>query len=136
MQITTDVIHGFLGETKEYFEATINSIKEYKFPHVHISQFYPRPGTPATRMIKFPTSEVKKRSRELTKNFESFTPYVGMEGRIERVRITDSVADGIHLVRHAKSYVQVLIMAPDSMLGTSIEGKLHQLEDGLFLGIY
>lgn len=124
MQIATDVICGFPGETKEDFEATIDLIKEYKFPHVHISQFYPRPGTPAARMKKVPTSEVKKRSRELTNIFESFTPYVGMEGRIERVWITDSAADGIHLVGHTKSYVQVLIMAPDSMLGTSVEVKI------------
>jgi len=124
MQIATDVICGFPGETNEDFEATINLIKEYKFPHVHISQFYPRPGTPAARMRKVPTSEVKKRSRELTNIFESFTPYVGMEGRIERVWITDTAADGIHLVGHTKSYVQVLIMAPDSMLGTSVEVKI------------
>lgn len=124
MQIATDVICGFPGETNEDFEATINLIKEYKFPHVHISQFYPRPGTPAARMRKVPTSEVKKRSRELTNIFESFTPYVGMEGRIERVWITDTAADGIHLVGHTKSYVQVLIMAPDSMLGTSVDVKI------------
>jgi len=124
MQIATDVICGFPGETNEDFEATINLIKEYKFPHVHISQFYPRPGTPAARMRKVPTSEVKRRSRELTNIFESFTPYVGMEGRIERVWITDTAADGIHLVGHTKSYVQVLIMAPDSMLGTSVEVKI------------
>lgn len=33
-----------LGETDEDFNQTVNLIKEYKFPQVHISQFYPRPG--------------------------------------------------------------------------------------------
>lgn len=134
MQIATDVICGFPGETNEDFEATINLIKEYKFPHVHISQFYPRPGTPAARMRKVPTSEVKKRSRELTNIFESFTPYVGMEGQIERVWITDTAADGIHLVGHTKSYVQVLIMAPDSMLGTSVDVKITSVGRWSVLG--
>ncbi|KAE8668489.1 Threonylcarbamoyladenosine tRNA methylthiotransferase [Hibiscus syriacus] len=43
MQIATDIICGFPGETDEDFAQTVNLIKEYKFPQVHISQFYPRP---------------------------------------------------------------------------------------------
>ncbi|KAJ6794506.1 threonylcarbamoyladenosine tRNA methylthiotransferase [Iris pallida] len=55
MQIATDIICGFPGETVKDFEQTIGLIKENKFSRVHISQFYPRPdhsGTPATRMKK------------------------------------------------------------------------------------
>lgn len=55
-------------------------------------------GTPAARMKKVPSNVVKNRSRELTSIFESFTPYAGMEGRIERIWITEVAADGIHLV--------------------------------------
>lgn len=33
------------GETEDDFEETIKLIEEYKFSQVHISQFYPRPGT-------------------------------------------------------------------------------------------
>ncbi|XP_077247576.1 methylthiotransferase [Tasmannia lanceolata] len=124
MQIATDIICGFPGETDEDFAETIRLIKEYKFPHVHISQFYPRPGTPAARMKKVPSTEVKKRSRELTSVFESFTPYQGMEGLIERIWITEIAADGIHLVGHTKGYVQVLVIAPESMLGTSTDVKI------------
>lgn len=50
-------------------------------------------------MKKVPSNIVKKRSRELTTVFESFTPYVGMEGKIERIWITDVATDGNHLVR-------------------------------------
>ena len=49
-------------------------------------------------MKKVPSAIVKKRSRQLTAVFESFTPYNGMEGLIERVWITDVAAAGIHLV--------------------------------------
>ncbi|KAI3464344.1 hypothetical protein Pfo_021007 [Paulownia fortunei] len=115
MQIATDIICGFPGETDEDFEQTVNLIKEYKFPQVHISQFYPRPGTPAARMKKVPSNVVKKRSRELTTVFESFTPYVGMEGKIERIWITEVATDGSHLV---------LVVGPESMLGTSAMAKI------------
>jgi threonylcarbamoyladenosine tRNA methylthiotransferase CDKAL1 len=49
-------------------------------------------------MKRVPTAEVKNRSRELTSLFESFNPYSGMEGRMERVWITDVASDRIHLV--------------------------------------
>ncbi|KAJ4842050.1 hypothetical protein Tsubulata_037966 [Turnera subulata] len=124
MQIATDIICGFPGETDEDFAQTVSLIEEYKFAQVHISQFYPRPGTPAARMKKVPSNVVKKRSRELTSVFEAFTPYSGMEGRVERIWITDIATDGIHLVGHTKSYVQVLIVAPESMLGTSAMARI------------
>uniref|UniRef100_A0A0A9EX89 Threonylcarbamoyladenosine tRNA methylthiotransferase n=1 Tax=Arundo donax TaxID=35708 RepID=A0A0A9EX89_ARUDO len=124
MQIATDIICGFPGETDEDFAQTVNLIKEYQLPQVHISQFYPRPGTPAARMKKVPSNDVKKRSRELTSVFESFAPYQGMEGKVERIWITEIATDGVHLVGHTKGYIQVLVIAPDSMLGTSADVKI------------
>ncbi|KAL9382451.1 hypothetical protein Peur_025486 [Populus x canadensis] len=47
------------------------------------------PGTPAARMKKVPSNVVKQQSRELTSIFEAFIPYNGMEGRMERIWITD-----------------------------------------------
>ncbi|KAJ6757888.1 RADICAL SAM PROTEINS [Salix koriyanagi] len=124
IQIATDIICGFPGETDKDFSQTVSLIKAYKFAQVHISQFYPRPGTPAARMKKVPSNIVKQRSRELTSVFEAFTPYNGMEGRVERIWITDIATDGIHLVGHTKAYVQVLIVAQESMLGTSAIVKI------------
>ncbi|KAL5715744.1 tRNA (N(6)-L-threonylcarbamoyladenosine(37)-C(2))-methylthiotransferase [Ranunculus cassubicifolius] len=124
MQIATDIICGFPGETEEDFAETLNLIKEYQFPHVHISQFYPRPGTPAARMKKVRSNVVKNRSRVLTTLFESFTPYQGMEGQIETIWITEYAADEIHLVGHTKGYIQVLVIGPETMLGTSTQVKI------------
>ncbi|KAF9670608.1 hypothetical protein SADUNF_Sadunf13G0086600 [Salix dunnii] len=124
IQIATDIICGFPGETDIDFSQTVSLIKAYKFAQVHISQFYPRPGTPAARMKKVPSNIVKQRSRELTSVFEAFTPYNGMEGRVERIWITDIATDGVHLVGHTKAYVQVLIVAQETMLGTSAIVKI------------
>ncbi|XP_078434444.1 methylthiotransferase [Wolffia australiana] len=124
MQIATDVICGFPGEADEDFAQTLDLIKEYKFPQVHISQFYPRPGTPAARMKKVPSTVVKARSRELTSMFESFSPYQDLQGRVERIWITEVASDGVHLVGHTKGYVQVLVIAPANKLGTSAEARI------------
>jgi threonylcarbamoyladenosine tRNA methylthiotransferase CDKAL1 len=124
MQIATDIICGFPGETDEDFSQTVELIKDYKFPQVHISQFYPRPGTPAAKMKKVQSKIVKQRSRELTSVFEAFAPYTGMECREERIWITEVATDGIHLVGHTKGYVQVLVTGPESMLGTSAMARI------------
>ncbi|XWS24777.1 hypothetical protein CRYUN_Cryun27aG0013400 [Craigia yunnanensis] len=112
------------GETDEDFAQTVNLIKEYKFPQVHMSQFFPRPGTPAARMKKVSSTIVKNRSCELTSVFEVFTPYNGMEDRVERIWITEIATGGIHLVGHTKGYVQVLVVALESMLDTSAIVKI------------
>eukprot|EP00250_Pteridium_aquilinum_P020303 c24777_g1_i2 orf=129-1994(+) len=124
MQIATDVICGFPGETEDDFEETMKLVEEYKLSQVHISQFYPRPGTPAARMKRVPTGEVKKRSRKLTSLFESFSPYQDMEGKVVRVWVTDVAADGIHLVGHTKSYIQVLLPSAQNLLGSSVDVRV------------
>eukprot|EP01015_Nassula_variabilis_P025879 TRINITY_DN5105_c0_g1_i8.p1 TRINITY_DN5105_c0_g1~~TRINITY_DN5105_c0_g1_i8.p1 ORF type:complete len:242 (+),score=65.24 TRINITY_DN5105_c0_g1_i8:66-791(+) len=75
MTIATDIICGFPGETKEQFDDTLRLIEKYKLPVVNISQFYPRPGTPAAKMKRVDTKEVKQRSKALTQLFESYRCY-------------------------------------------------------------
>lgn len=67
-------------------------------------QFYPRPGTPAAKMRRVPTSVVKDRSRRLTRLFESFDPYRGMEGQIYKVRK--------HATPHSASHTRMPEAAP------------------------
>ncbi|CAI5987570.1 unnamed protein product [Closterium sp. NIES-64] len=123
LEIATDIICGFPGETAADFEQTLDLIRKYKFAQVHISQFYPRPGTPAARMPKVPSGEVKQRSRALTALIESFTPYTNLLGTTQRVWITDVAADKTKLVGHTDSYVQVLVPPDDVALDKLPGGK-------------
>lgn len=50
LNITTDVIVGFPGETDEEFEASFDFIERMEFSHLHIFRFSPREGTVAARM--------------------------------------------------------------------------------------
>ena len=56
-------------------------IGDYKLAIVNISQFYPRPGTPAAKMKQLSGSIKKDRSRRLTKLFYSFDPYRDLLGK-------------------------------------------------------
>ena len=111
--IATDIICGFPGEDDYDHQQTMKLIQDLQFPVLHISQFYPRPGTPAARMERIPTQIVKSRSREVTKLFESYTCYEKYVGTIQRVWITEQVDDSERLgdcwVAHDIYYHQVLI---------------------------
>ncbi|TPX69046.1 hypothetical protein SpCBS45565_g02642 [Spizellomyces sp. 'palustris'] len=125
--IATDVICGFPTETAEDFEATLELVREYKFPVVHISQFYPRPGTPAARLPRLATEEVKRRSRELTRLFESYTTYSHLLDTIQRVLITERSGDGKHYVGHTKSYQQVLVPLQEGLMGRVVSVHVTQV---------
>lgn len=62
--ITTDIIVGFPGETREQFENTLKLFKEVKFDMAYIAQYSPRPGTAAAKLEDGVSKEEKKRREE------------------------------------------------------------------------
>ena len=50
VSLTTDVIVGFPGETKEEFETTYQFLKNIKFYKMHIFKYSARKGTKAANM--------------------------------------------------------------------------------------
>ncbi len=69
--ITTDIIVGFPGETRQQFENTVKLFRAVKFDMAYIARYSPRPGTAAFKMENNVSSaEKKKREEELTKILE------------------------------------------------------------------
>ena len=123
MTIATDIICGFPTETESDFERTMTLVGDYRLAITNISQFYPRPGTPAAKMKRINTQVVKNRSRRLTKLFESFTPYTDLVGKRMKVWFcTEDGQDGDGQkcsIGHNKSYVKVLVPFDASFPGRS-----------------
>ena len=68
INLTTDVIVGFPGETEADFKATCDIVKDTGFSHVHIFRYSPRPGTKAFEMDNNVAEQIKsKRSKILLK---------------------------------------------------------------------
>jgi threonylcarbamoyladenosine tRNA methylthiotransferase CDKAL1 len=59
-------------------------VGRHNFPSLFINQFFPRPGTPAARLKRVPTQEVKQRTRRLTDYFHSYSPYQARLGKVYR----------------------------------------------------
>jgi len=68
INLSTDVIVGFPGETKEQFENTAKLFKEIKFNIAYISKYSPRPGTVAFKMNDNVPFKEKERRWEILNN--------------------------------------------------------------------
>jgi len=71
INLSTDVIVGFSGETKKQFENTVKLFKEIKFNMAYIAKYSPRPGTVAFQMEdNVPLKEKKRREKILREIIE------------------------------------------------------------------
>lgn len=71
INLSTDVIVGFPGETKKQFENTVKLFKEMKFNMAYIAKYSPRPGTAAFQMEdNVPLKEKKRREKILREIIE------------------------------------------------------------------
>lgn len=127
--LATDIICGFPSETKEQFEETLSLIDDFKFPVINISQFYPRPGTVAAKWKRVDTKEVKRRSTETAKLFNSYPNYEHLSGTIQRVWVHDNKDEGKSpgedfMIAHTKAYAKVLLRRDASLLGKQILVKI------------
>jgi len=66
VNLTTDIIVGFPGETREEFEETYDFLREIKFYKMHVFKYSPREGTPASKMPNQVDGKIKEeRSQKL-----------------------------------------------------------------------
>jgi tRNA-2-methylthio-N6-dimethylallyladenosine synthase len=68
LTLSTDIIVGFPGETREDFDATLSLVREVGFVSLFGFKFSPRPGTPALKLADDVPEEEK--SERLTELFE------------------------------------------------------------------
>lgn len=70
VSISTDIIVGFPGETKQDFQKTIKLLEWLKPEVLNLTKFYERPGIEANKIEpKVPWEEIKRRSRIITEKF-------------------------------------------------------------------
>lgn len=126
MTVATDIICGFPYETDEDFQCTFDLVEKNRFPIMHTTQFYPRPNTPAARMPKVNSKDVKSRTRKLTALFESFEDsFKHLVGTTQKVWLTGEMAkDKVHLIGHTKGYVQVLLPNDPHFIGKSADARI------------
>lgn len=122
--IITDIIAGFPTETAQDFQETMDLVEKYKFPSLFINQFFPRPGTPAAKMKRIPTQEVKERTKQITELFRSYHPYSERLGQTYTVLCTETSHDGNYYVAHNQFYEQILVPKRSELMGKMFQVKI------------
>ena len=89
LNIATDIIVGFPGETEEDFNHTIEVLEEIKPDKTHVARYTIRPFTPAAKMKQVQESIKKKRSKKVTEIANKLAMERNLKhvGEIEKVLI-------------------------------------------------
>ncbi len=129
MNVTTDVIVGFPGESDEQFEECIETIKKAGFTKIHVFPYSDREGTKASYMSnKIPGNVKKERvkkllgiSRELEEEY--MQKHIGQE-----VSFIPEVYDDGYLVGHTSNYLMIKAKGDRSFLGNEVIVKISKVE--------
>ncbi|MCI8616693.1 MAG: tRNA (N(6)-L-threonylcarbamoyladenosine(37)-C(2))-methylthiotransferase MtaB [Clostridia bacterium] len=108
VNLTTDIIVGFPGETEEEFSKTFEFLKRVKFYKMHVFKYSPRKGTKAAVMENQVSGNIKEeRSKRLielsNKNeIEYNNKYIGKEVEV----LFEEKKDGIYK-GHTQNYIMI-----------------------------
>lgn len=130
--ITTDIIVGFPGETKESFEKTMEVVKEIAFSKVHVFPYSAREGTPAYEMEQINGNIIKDYSKRLRVLNEGLMlnyqeKFIGETKEVlveeERDHQTDL------LTGYTDNYLKVLLEGSDELKNELVNVKLEESVD-------
>jgi len=126
ISLTSDVIVGFPGETREQFEETLSLIKEVKFTSLYTFIFSPRKGTPAEKMEDGITAKEKsERLQELLALQEQIAAQrcAAAVGSVEKT-LVESASDEGRLSCRTSGGVIVDVAGDDENIGKFRDVKI------------
>jgi len=125
LTLSTDVICGFPGESRDAFEQTKKLVREIQPDIVNVSKFFSRPRTPAEKMVSLPPKEVKMRSREVAElsrriSFERNRAWMGWEGTV----LFDEKGKGESWMGRNFAYKPIVVKGSESLVGTFVQVRV------------
>ncbi|MFC1486190.1 tRNA (N(6)-L-threonylcarbamoyladenosine(37)-C(2))-methylthiotransferase [Thermoproteota archaeon] len=125
LTLSTDVICGFPGESREAFELTKKLVAEVQPDVINVSKFFSRPRTPAQKLSPIAPKELNRRSRELAElsrmiSFEKNRAWIGWEGPV----LFDEPGKGESWMGRNFAYKPVVINAGESLLGRFVQVRV------------
>ena len=135
VNLTTDIIVGFPGETEEEFKTTYNFLKEINFYKMHIFKYSPRKGTKADLMPNQIDGTIKeKRSQKLIElsNKNEIEFMKNCIGKTIEVLFEEEKEDG-YIEGHTTNYVVIETKGKD-LENTIKKVRVEKLEGNLLKG--
>lgn len=136
IDLTSDVIVGFPGETYEDFKQTLSLIREVEFTSLFTFIYSPRVGTPAAGLDD-PVSHAQKAEwmGELLKTQEEISARrtASMVGKTYRVLIEEQAREGI-LNARTHGGVVVEVEGDQGLIGSFREAEITQARNFILRG--
>lgn len=121
--LSTDVIVGFPGESREDFAKTLKLVEKIKPEILNISKFWPMPGTKAA-MLKKQVSDIEKKTRAIALMrlhnqicIEANKKYVGQKLRV----LVDARGFGNSWLARTENYKLVVVKSKENLLGKFVD---------------
>ncbi len=137
VNVTTDVIVGFPGETEEDFAFTLSLIDEAQFGTVYAAMYSPRPGTRAARMPDDVPPEEKARRLE---RVLAATRRIALQlhqarlGTAAEVLVEAFLREKGRLVGKTRDFRTVLFPGDPAMIGRTAMVKIEKATAGALHG--
>ncbi|NLJ33534.1 MAG: tRNA (N(6)-L-threonylcarbamoyladenosine(37)-C(2))-methylthiotransferase MtaB [Firmicutes bacterium] len=138
--ITTDIMVGFPGETREDFAATYKLVQDLQFSRLHVFPYSPRRGTPAAKYA----SQVSPRSkRQRAQELEQLGQQLARKFHREHLGQTLPVLiehdrDGATnlLTGYTGNYMRVILPGADMLKGQLVPVTITEAQDEVCRGEY
>jgi len=136
--IGVDVLTGFPGETEEHFAQTYHLLEELPVSYLHVFTYSEREGTPAATMPNPVPYRVRKARTHRLRSLSEQKRYCFYQSELGSVR---KVLPELHdpttgcWEGWTENYIRVRFAAPASLPRKPFLIRLHQLEEGVVLGL-
>lgn len=133
--LTTDLIVGFPGETREDFHESLAFVERCGFSALHVFPYSRRPGTPAAEMAdQVPSTEKKRRAKEAGELARTLQRryLAGLVGRELKVLFEEAQV-GVYQ-GHAPNYVLVKVPTSEPLHNQVRTVRVQGVEDGALTG--
>lgn len=135
INITTDIIVGFPGETDLLFQETLDTVNKIKFSKIHVFPFSLRKGTKAEELPNHIDDLTKKqrvkvlmqKSQELEKEY--MKKYIGKKVTF----IPEIYRDG-YLIGHTGNYLLIKHLGNEKLLHDDVEVFIRKMEYPYLIG--
>ena len=129
VQLTTDIIVGFPGETEEDFEATMDLARKVRFLMIHVFPYSKRAGTPAAIMPdQIPGAVKKQRVATLSALAADIRAELLNEliAKGEAVSVLFETFENGIAVGHTPDFIEVRVSSPISLHATTHSVRLTE----------
>ena len=137
VNVTTDIIVGFPGETEADFEATLSLIREARFGTVYAAMYSPRPYTAAAGMPDdIPPAEKKRRLEEVLAEARRIAQEIneGKLGKTEEVLVEGYLAAKGLYYGKTRDMRTVLLPGDEGLVGEFVWVKFERATPGALYG--